>query len=299
MHQRTDSKCFLSPPSLFSIPILRNVSGDKVISASPSLGLCFMCNGIPGPDGSGQATLTRLSPMAPARPRIVTPDLYCTRVQCVQWTWCVLYSLRLTAVVNGCRILTLRGCRSQSVAASRSRPQLWLARLSLSRALASAGRDLTEATSSVLHHQPLVTAVSSDSSEARSYPSVTWSWWHTPCLLARAWRRPERAGMAGGQAYYGHKYKSRYVDIQRLRQAAEAGPGPGILHWPWSSEARAQPQLISEVSRAGQGRVGGQGQHSTPWASQYHNNYHTDTRGAQQANSMLSKISCISSKNAS
>ena len=157
------------PSSL--IPILRNVSGDKVISASPSLGLCFMCNGIPGPDGSGQATLTRLSPMAPAwdgervrvgesgwdqlaRPRIVTPDLYCTRVQCVQWTWCVLYSLRLTAVVNGCRILTLRGCRSQSVAASRSRPQLWLARLSLSRALASAGRDLTEATSSVLHHQP-------------------------------------------------------------------------------------------------------------------------------------------------
>ena len=34
----------------------------------------------------------------------------------------------------------------------------------------------------------------------------------------------ERAGMAGGQAYYGHKYKSRYVDIQRL-SSAEAGLG--------------------------------------------------------------------------
>ena len=52
-------------PSL-PIPILRNVSGDKIIFASPSMSLSFMCNGIPGPDGSGQATLTRLSPMAPA-----------------------------------------------------------------------------------------------------------------------------------------------------------------------------------------------------------------------------------------
>ena len=49
--------------------------------------------------------------------------------------------------------------------------------------------------------------------------------------------------MAGGQAYYGHKYKSRYVDIQRLRQAAEARLGQGLASSIDHDLVRPEPSL--------------------------------------------------------
>ena len=70
-----------------------------------------------------------------------------------------------------------------------------------------------------------MTAVSSDFSEAGSYSSYPWlKVTHLLPLGEGVAASLERAGMAGGQAYYGHKYKSRYVDIQRL-SSAEAGLG--------------------------------------------------------------------------